>query len=101
MEWALVDDTPWGAAVFQIIAAYLGMIITSPFAWSKRDSLKVRAEQNAERTYIMYLPVIKKVWKQILAFSAVNLSLVARALTLNVYIITIISYIAMRLAVTQ
>eukprot|EP00972_Heterocapsa_arctica_P103849 15304305-Heterocapsa_arctica.AAC.1 len=37
----------------------------------------------------------------IFAFSAVNLSLVARPLTWNVYIITNISYIAMRLAVTQ
>eukprot|EP00972_Heterocapsa_arctica_P005112 759695-Heterocapsa_arctica.AAC.1 len=38
--------------------------------------------------------------KRVLAFSAVNLSLVARALTWNVDIITIISYIAMRLAIT-
>eukprot|EP00972_Heterocapsa_arctica_P035583 5236695-Heterocapsa_arctica.AAC.1 len=69
-EWASVDDTPWGAAVFQFIAAYPGMVITSPFAWNKQDCPKARAAQNAERTFLMYLPVIKKVWKRILAFSA-------------------------------
>eukprot|EP00972_Heterocapsa_arctica_P075427 11125894-Heterocapsa_arctica.AAC.1 len=48
-EWALVDDTLWGAAVFQFIGAYLGMVITSPFAWSKRDCPKARSAQNAEK----------------------------------------------------
>eukprot|EP00972_Heterocapsa_arctica_P010825 1586680-Heterocapsa_arctica.AAC.1 len=77
------------------------MQITSPYAWHKADSSKAREAQNIERSFLMYLPAIKKVWKRVLAFSAVNLSLVARALTWNVYIITIIPYIAMRLAVTQ
>eukprot|EP00972_Heterocapsa_arctica_P034839 5128943-Heterocapsa_arctica.AAC.1 len=52
LEWALVDDTPWGAAVFQFIAAYLGMQITSPYARNKVDCSQARKAQNAERAFL-------------------------------------------------
>eukprot|EP00972_Heterocapsa_arctica_P051375 7556888-Heterocapsa_arctica.AAC.1 len=63
LEWACVDDTHWGAAVFQFVAALLGMLVTSPYAWHRQDKQRARNAQRIEIIYLLYLPAIKQYGK--------------------------------------
>ena len=59
-EWRCLDEQPWGAAVVNDEAGYLGMTVTSPYDWRLRDGLRARAKMAITRKERAYAkPLLK------------------------------------------